>query len=557
MDLVDFTLDDLQSNYVFSGDEYPLESEFETPRQKRQRKIIVNEWIRTLKGWQATAEQKANILTMLFYAIWSKDFAARTNSVEPSDTSWYATSPNAYRAESPAVRTKSRRTKSRPTNPNRDISFQQETGNERIRPDVQPRKILQYLLQKTVEKHGKRYSGWLEEHPDAEERLSSFLNAEVWEICEDVGEDGFTLDQSVKPYSHYADCPNLISSRLFSIRGDLSYNGLAIYLHILWDPETELYTLYVGQSEVLRDRLGHHENPYYREKYPSLHYHVWDSRPADGSAWVVLARDEQMDSVALNLMEAWCSLIFQTLQIKDLLEYLPPGTILFPHAGTHLNVAHPLWQGFAKSKDELYALAERRKAFSDLIRNSEGEYREYYQSLSRNFKDLKYSTKDALREYYLAADQRRAASYTASSRKRIRERLLHGVVKKMNKGGIKGGKTVTFGIIDLRFPASICRMIPGEVFVQGFLTPGLNPNVYATGATSEDPARRLSIQLTIEDDQGHFQVWVTAGGDQTAKQINTLVEILEGVPGEEIAKRPRRFLGQSKYIGRLRRSYTS
>jgi hypothetical protein len=76
-----------------------------------------------------------------------------------------------------------------------------------------------------------------------------------------------------------------------------------------------------------------------------------NAQPADGSAWVVLAQGEQMDTVMLNLLEAWCSLIFQTLQIKDLLEYLPPGTILFPHAGTHLNIAHPLWQGFAKILD--------------------------------------------------------------------------------------------------------------------------------------------------------------------------------------------------------------
>ena len=30
MDVVDFALDDLHSNYVFSGDEYPLQPEFET-----------------------------------------------------------------------------------------------------------------------------------------------------------------------------------------------------------------------------------------------------------------------------------------------------------------------------------------------------------------------------------------------------------------------------------------------------------------------------------------------------------------------------------------------
>jgi hypothetical protein len=47
------------------------------------------------------------------------------------------------------------------------------------------------------------------------------------------------------------------------------------------------------------------------------------------------------------------------------------------------------------------------------------------------------------------------------------------------------------------------------------------------------------------------------GGNQTAKQINTLVEILEGVPDDEIAKRPRRFLGRNKHKGRLGTSYTS
>ena len=116
---------------------------------------------------------------------------------------------------------------------------------------------------------------------------------------------------------------------------------------------------------------------------------------------------------------------------------------------------------------------------------------------------------------------------------------------------------IKLGFINLRLPRSLSLVIPDEVHVQGFLTPGLNPNVYATGATPEDPARRLSIKLTTENDQGRFQVWVTAGGDQTAKQINTLVEILEGVPDEEIAKRPRRFLGRDRLKGRPRTSYTT
>lgn len=61
-----------------------------------------------------------------------------------------------------------------------------------------------------------------------------------------------------------------------------------------------------------------------------------------------------MDPVALNLLEEWGALIFQTLPKNDLLDYLPNGTVLFPQAGSHLNVAHPLWQRFSETKQDTY-----------------------------------------------------------------------------------------------------------------------------------------------------------------------------------------------------------
>jgi hypothetical protein len=133
-------------------------------------------------------------------------------------------------------------------------------------------------------------------------------------------------------------------SRLLSISGDLGHDRPAIHLHIIWDPITEplSYRLYVGQGENLRDRLRNHENPWYRSQHPCLHYHVWDSLLANKSAFVILAQDMEMDPVALNLLETWGALIFQTLQENGLLDYLPNGTVLFPQAGSHLNVAHPL-----------------------------------------------------------------------------------------------------------------------------------------------------------------------------------------------------------------------
>jgi hypothetical protein len=75
-----------------------------------------------------------------------------------------------------------------------------------------------------------------------------------------------------------------------------------------------------------RDRLRNHENPWYRSQHPCLHYHVWDSLLANKSAFVILAQDMEMDPVALNLLEAWGALIFQTLPKNDLLDYLPNGT---------------------------------------------------------------------------------------------------------------------------------------------------------------------------------------------------------------------------------------
>jgi hypothetical protein len=62
----------------------------------------------------------------------------------------------------------------------------------------------------------------------------------------------------------------------------------------------------------------------------------------------------KMEPVALNLLEAWGTLIFQTLPKNDLLDYLPNGAVLFPQAGGHLNIAHPLWQRFSVTKQDIY-----------------------------------------------------------------------------------------------------------------------------------------------------------------------------------------------------------
>jgi hypothetical protein len=57
--------------------------------------------------------------------------------------------------------------------------------------------------------------------------------------------------------------------------------------------------------------------PFYRSRNPSLHYHVWDSLPANESTFVILSQYTKIDPIALNLLEAWGALIFQTLPKND------------------------------------------------------------------------------------------------------------------------------------------------------------------------------------------------------------------------------------------------
>ena len=101
-----------------------------------------------------------------------------------------------------------------------------------------------------------------------------------------------------------------------------------------------------------------------------------------------------------------------------------------------------------------------------------------------------------------------------------------------------GGCIIAFAQINLRIQQSQIRLNHRDkVHLQGFLTPGLIPNMYATGATSDDPARRLSLQLTGENNGCNFQIGPTKSeGTKTSMKVNTLVDILEGATYDEIEK---------------------
>lgn len=147
---------------------------------------IIKGWRVVFPYWNLTPVQYTSILTTLFYAIWAQDIATGRRDL--------TTGRRTFSSAQATVR----QTKSMNYSHARLIDTPPDAQNaatERLQPDVQPAKILQHLLGKAVEKFGERYSGWIKEHPNAVEELSSFLRSEVWGICKEVGKDGFASKQ--------------------------------------------------------------------------------------------------------------------------------------------------------------------------------------------------------------------------------------------------------------------------------------------------------------------------------------------------------------------------
>jgi hypothetical protein len=87
----------------------------------------------------------------------------------------------------------------------------------------------------------------------------------------------------------------------------------------------------------------------------------------------------------------WASLILQTLSQNALLKYLPLD-MLAPYAGKHLNVALPILQVTPSQVPELHDPWN--------YHTSDPVVREYYNSLRKQFYELKFSPNTSHREYY-------------------------------------------------------------------------------------------------------------------------------------------------------------
>jgi hypothetical protein len=391
--------------------------------------------------------------------------------------------------------------------------------------------------------------------------MSNYLREPVWQLSQSHA-SCVRSTLSYITYYNYTENTNLRLS-LINIGGDLHCHPRAIYLHIIWHPDDNEndFFLYFGQSTDLAKRLSDHMNPLFRIKHPSLHYYVWDSRPGNLSAFVILAYLDDIgpantsigtklvigtdDQLKINIAELWAALIFQTLPERELSKYMDPITIV---KRQHLNVANPLWQGVSTLEDE-YANLSKKERFTALQHGADDIARQYYHSLRDEFYQLKDSPNPVFRAYYharqglaIAALKKGDARMTAQMLEDLmcwREKVVHTYTSNRSHTQVISFGCFVFRISKIEYPEAV----PGStVFAQGFLYNTEAKECYCIEAQELDPARRLSPRITGSGLSRPYTYFVQAGGDKTAQQINESVDLLEGVKKDDIVNRTRRAL---------------
>ena len=267
--------------------------------------------------------------------------------------------------------------------------------------------------------------------------------------------------------------------------------------------------------------------------------------------FVVLGHTRETSPLLLNLLELLCCLIFQALQSRDSKEYLPPGTA---RTGCHLNIANPLWQSFSENTSDNY---ERKEFFRDLLQDAGASVKDYYRSLAENFHALKFSPDPELYEYWRAAHHRFQVGSSAAKMDRTLGELMGGT-EKLVYVHEKSNQMITFGYVNFRIQKrKVSLKHSAFLHAQGFLSQGPKPSRYALDAYVVDPAIRFCIKVAGFDALGQpFECFLSTYGETTAKNINSLVDRIEGESVKAIAKKPRRFVPSDREAGKTERYYT-
>jgi hypothetical protein len=267
---------------------------------------------------------------------------------------------------------------------------------------------------------------------------------------------------------------------------------------------------------------------------------VWDSglinkeKETEDIFVFLTSFDDYIHPLKLNLLEMWCSLILQTLTRNAITAYCEQVS---PHAGKHLNVALPLHQCYngEKRTDLLHG---------DLYRSHDPLIQEYWKSLRRAFYDLKYSENPLQRAYYDNTMKRQQKAAGDTERNRTAKTALNGMEVILRVRPERS--TQEFVISHFKFnisPRWVRLKADATIQVRCYLENENHPHAFALASSSIDPACRLGIHIGGIDLHGNaFEGWLQSKTSKAVLQMNTFVDMLEGLDIWDPADRKRRWV---------------
>lgn len=205
---------------------------------------------------------------------------------------------------------------------------------------LEAQQILSHLLSKLQDpdsKHNTKYGKWVSRHPHLSDFVFRTVRPQVW--------------------TYLSSRQSLDALKLIS--GDLRSETRAIYLNGILGLDKRV-RIYVGQASSLRPRIAQHLNFRYRRDNPSLHYHALQNSVYNAIGVLAVLPSNALGNHALpgmdepallmNVVEMWMCLLFRSLPVQVLEEWIPDGL----HAGRRegkegefggLNIRSPLDQG--------------------------------------------------------------------------------------------------------------------------------------------------------------------------------------------------------------------
>lgn len=210
---------------------------------------------------------------------------------------------------------------------------------------LEAQKILEHLLAKLKDPeqtHYTRYGKWVERHPELPNFIFRSIRPQVWSYLS----GRWSLDA------------------LKTIGGDLRSDARAIYLNGVLGLDKRV-RIYIGQASSLRPRIAQHLNFRYRRDNPSLHYHAIQNSIYNAIGSLAILPSLSMGNHTLpgmdapdllsNVMEMWMCLVFRSLPVQVMEEWIPEGVDKGRKEGKEgvfggLNIRSPLDQGNSRAE---------------------------------------------------------------------------------------------------------------------------------------------------------------------------------------------------------------